>query len=124
MILLIAEKGGKKVVHTFDNPADALNGVFMGSPPPSMKLEDVHHMIGGKLILDVDAIQPHWIPVDERLPQPGQQIKFVRQGSLCRGRFELMTTDRSAFVSDTGMRYWTGSEGVTHWCADPDPVLP
>lgn len=63
----------------------------------------------------VEAAQPKWISVDERLPEEGETV-------LCYYESDLMgVCTRLHEIWEDSYGYWESDDAITHWMPMPEP---
>ena len=72
----------------------------------------------------VEATQPKWISVEERLPEPYRKVLALREGFPDTGRYICALDSTTLWIDDTLV--WNGDlktwkNRVTHWMPLPEP---
>lgn len=67
-------------------------------------------------VAQLEAAQPKWISVDERLPdEPGEVLACV-YGRIC-----IAWYSNRCFETPSGMEFYACENAVTHWMPVPEP---
>ena len=81
-------------------------------------IQQLEHQIGEltEKVAQLEAAQPKWISVDERLPdEPGEVLACV-YGRIC-----IAWYSNRCFETPSGMVFYPCENAVTHWMPLPEP---
>ena len=105
----------KKEVETLKNTADAeeyarqLAHLFLGN---GLSLQTILLMA-----IDFGQQHPHWISVEEKLPEECELVYAIREGNVEPGIYKFMAKDQWEWAP----RFIACLDDITHWMPLPDP---